>query len=204
MKQSLYLLTFAMVLGLGSAFAADEKAGPKDNMPPEGFTALFNGKDLTGWRDIDKQAESWKVQDGILHYTGKGGKNLATAKNYKNMEMWVDWKINKGGDSGIYLRSRPQVQIWDNKEGSGGLWNNPKGSPGKEPSVVADKPIGEWNRFWIKMVGDKVSVKLNDKLVVDNCVFLEGKIPAEGPLELQIHGGPLWFKNIYVKELPDK
>jgi len=191
-----------LCLALAVAQADEKDAGTRK--PPEGFTALFNGKDLTGWKDAEKQAEAWKVEDGLLHYAGKGGKDLTTAKNYKNFEMWVDWKINKGGDSGIFLRGRPQVQIWDNKEGSGGLWNNPKGSPGKEPSVVADNKIGEWNTFWIKMVGDKVSVKLNDKLVVDNCVFLEGKIPAEGPIMLQIHGGPLWFRNIFVKELESK
>jgi hypothetical protein len=61
-------------------------------------------------------------------------------------------------------------------------------------------PLGEWNTFWIKMVGDRVSVKLNDKLVVDNAVFLEGKIPAEGPLMLERHRGPVWFRNIFVKE----
>jgi hypothetical protein len=271
----LFLTALAAILLVGArSSGADEKAGPKDNMPPAGFTALFNGKDISNWKDADKQADSWKVQDGILHYTGKGGKNLATAKNYKNFEMWVDWKINKGGDSGIYLRGYPQVQIWDNKEGSGGLWNNPmphrltkslldkmgkdakdpvpatittkleklvteqyksqgaltkeindllgaedakKFTPvilryadkngkanGKEPLLVMDKPIGEWNTFWIKMVGTKVTVKFNDKLVVDQQDMLEGKIKPEGPLELQIHGGPLWFKNIYVKELPDK
>jgi len=47
-------------------------------------------------------------------------------------------------------------------------------------------------------------VKLNDKVVVDNCVFLEGKIPAEGPLMLENHRGPLWFRNIFVKELEAK
>jgi hypothetical protein len=205
MKQLLIFSALATAFLLGIPFSlAQDKAGPKDNMPPEGFTAMFNGKDLTGWKDIEKQSESWKVQDGLLHFTGKGGRNLASAKNYKNFEMWVTWKITKGGDSGIYLRGHPQVQIWDNKEGSGGLWNNKAGSPGKEPSVVADKPIGEWNTFYIKMIGDKVTVKFNDKLVVDNCVFLDGKIKPEGPLELQVHGTPLWFKNVYVKELPDK
>jgi len=182
--------------------AEDKDAGLKK--PPEGFTSLFNGTDLTGWKDADKQAESWKGVDGLLHYTGKGGKNLATAKSFKNFEMWVDWKITKGGDSGIYLRGKPQVQIWDNKEGSGGLWNNKAGSPGKQPTVVADNPPGEWNTFWIKMVGDRVSVKLNGKLVVEDAVFLDGKIPAEGPLELQVHGSPLWFRNVFVKELDTK
>lgn len=162
---------------------------------------LFNGKDLTGWANAEKQADFWKVADGVLHYVGKGGGNLKTAKNYKDFEFYCDWKITKGGDSGIYLRGRPQVQIWDNKEGSGGLWNNAKGSPGKEPLTVADNKPGEWNTFWIKMVGTKVWVKLNDKPVVDGADMLGGKVPPEGPIELQIHGSPLWFRNVFVKEL---
>ncbi|HMF17206.1 MAG TPA: DUF1080 domain-containing protein [Gemmataceae bacterium] len=169
--------------------------------PPPGFRPLFNGTDLAGWKNADKQAASWKVEEGLLHYTGKGGQNLMTEKNYKDFEMWVDWKITKGGDSGVYLRGRPQVQIWDNPEGSGGLWNNPKDSPGKVPLVVADKKPGMWNTFYIKMVGTKVTVKLNGKLVVDNAVMLDGKVPATGPIELQVHGTPLWFKNVFVKEL---
>jgi 3-keto-disaccharide hydrolase len=196
-------LTVVLLLGLSvPTLAADKKAGPKS--PPPGFTALFNGKDLSGWKNPEMQAQSWKVQDGALHYTGKGGRNLATAKNYKDFELWVDWKINKGGDSGIYLRGKPQVQIWDNKEGSGGLWNNPKGAPGKEPSVVADHKPGEWNTFYIKMVGDKVTVKLNGKTVVNNAVMLAGKVPPEGSIELQVHGNPLWFRNVFVREITPK
>ena len=196
------ILTLACIVGLGSLLvveAGDDKSGIKK--VPEGFMPLFNGKDLDGWKNADKQAASWKAEDGLLLYTGKGGSNLATAKNYGDFEMWVDWKITKGGDSGVYLRGKPQVQIWDNKEGSGGLWNNKAGSPGKVPSVVADNKPGEWNAFYIKMVGSKVTVKLNGKLVVDDAVMLDGKLPATGPIELQVHGSPLWFRNVFVKEL---
>lgn len=192
---------------LAGSFLVGADAGEKDTgtkEPPAGFTSLFNGKDLTGFKDADKQPE-WKVENGLIHYTGKGGKNLKTAKNYKDFEMWCDWKITKGGDSGIYLRGQPQVQIWDNKEGSGGLWNNPAKSDGKEPLAVKDKKVGEWNTFYIKMVGSKVTVVLNGVIVVDNAVFLQGKIPPEGPIELQVHGTPLWFRNVFVKEIvPDK
>src|SRR5437899_4189961 len=173
------------LLALGTA--AEEKAGPKDNAPPEGFTALFNGKDLTNWQGLvelpqrkkltpeqleakQKQANEnylphWTIKDGILTYDGKG-QSLQTAKDYGNFELWVDWKIGKKGDSGIYLRGNPQVQIWDNKEGSGGLFNNQK-NPSK-PLKYADKPVGEWNTFRIIMKGDKATVFLNDVLVVDN------------------------------------
>ena len=84
------------------------------------------------------------------------------------------------------------------------MWNNKAGSPGKEPLTVADNKPGEWNTFYIKMAGDKVTVKLNDKLVVDNAVMLEGKVPPEGPIELQIHGSQLWFRNVFVRELESK
>ncbi|MDB5321556.1 MAG: hypothetical protein JWN40_3187, partial [Phycisphaerales bacterium] len=126
-----------------------------------------------------------------------------------DFEMYVDWKITAKGDSGIYLRGSPQVQIWDTDlpngvVGSGVLYNN-KNNPDK-PLVKADKPVGEWNRFWIKMVGDKVWVKLNDVLVVDG-VTLENywdrtkPIFPTGDIQLQNHGNTLWFKNIYIKEL---
>ena len=73
---------------------------------------------------------------------------------------------------------------------------------------VADNPIGMWNTFYIKIIGDKVTVKLNGKLVVDNTPLenrwdAKAPLPARGPIELQHHGDHLWFKNIYIKELPD-
>ncbi len=153
---------------------ADEKAGEKDNMPPPGFTALFNGKDLTNWQGLielparakmspekraeeqkkanDKYLPHWTVTDGVLLYDGKG-QSLQTVKDYGNFELYVDWKIGPKGDSGIYLRGNPQVQIWDNPIGSGGLYNNQK-NPSK-PLKVADRPVGEWNTFHIIMKGDQ-------------------------------------------------
>lgn len=207
-----------------------------DNTPPDGFVALFNGKDLTGWKGLLKspldnpakraklssverakaQQEadqvmraSWSVADGVLHFNGKG-RSLCTAKDYGDFEMYVDWKIEARGDSGIYLRGSPQVQIWDpshSKVGSGGLYNNKK-NPSK-PLVLADNPIGQWNTFYIKMVGDKVTVKLNGKLVVDQVTLenyweREKPIYPTGQIELQNHHSNLWFKNIYLREIPRK
>jgi hypothetical protein len=233
------LLTAALALPA----VADDKTGAHDNHPPEGFTALFNGKDLTNWKGNvpinqrkgtpeemerrqkaadEKTLPHWKVVDGVLTYDGKGD-SLQTAKDYGDFELFIDWKIEMNGDSGIYLRGQPQVQVWDSDNspgargedkhsGSGGLWNNPvpKGqdakSVGKMPVKKADKPIGEWNTFRIIMKGDNVTVYLNGELVVDNKplanYFEKGKpLPATGPIELQHHGDKLWFKNIYIKEL---
>ncbi len=208
--------------------------------PPAGFVALFNGKNLDGWQgNLDmrqratlpkeKQAEvlaqktktaqeHWTVSDGAIHCDGKGGVSLQTIKDYGNFELMVDWKIEKNGDSGLYLRGQPQVQIWDSDNtpgargadkgsGSGGLWNNPMGDKAKMPLKKADKPVGEWNTFHIVVVGDEVTIKLNNELVVEKGKLLnywdKGKpLPEKGPVELQFHGDPLWFKNIYIKELP--
>ncbi len=146
----------------------------------------------------------WTVQDGVITYDGKNN-NLCTVKDYGDFEMLVDWKIGPKGDSGIYLRGSPQVQIWDNPIGSGGLYNNEKNP--SNPTEVADNPIGQWNRFRILMIGDKVTVYLNNKLVVHNVTmenYWERSKPIypTGQIELQHHGDPLWFKNIYIRELP--
>ncbi|NIA28281.1 MAG: DUF1080 domain-containing protein [Actinobacteria bacterium] len=202
----------------------------KQNKPPKGFTALFNGKDLTGWKGLvanpPKRAQMsaeelakaqvkadqvmrdhWKVVDGVLYFDGKG-QSLCTAKDYQNFELYVDWKIEKHGDSGIYLRGSPQVQIWDTAqwpEGSGGLYNN-KINPSK-PLVRADHPVGQWNTFHIIMRGDKVTVYLNDVLVVDSVVMenyweRDKPIYPIGQIELQSHHTPLYFRNIFIRELP--
>ncbi len=221
------------------AAGADEKKEAQLNTPPEGFNALFNGKDVTGWQSVitmkerktltpeqikekldadnAKKLKHWTVSDGVLHYNGKGD-SLQTVKDYGDFELLCDWKIALNGDSGIYLRGQPQVQIWDSdntpgargkdkSSGSGGLWNNPE-DKGKRPYVKADKPVGEWNHFRIIVAKDRVTVFLNGTLVVAhqpllNYWFRGQPVPKKGPIELQHHGDPLWFRNIYIKELKD-
>jgi type 1 glutamine amidotransferase len=205
-------------------------AAPSAEAAAAGWVPLFNNVDLAGWQGLvgnpvtraqmtaealaQAQAEAdakmrahWKVVDGVLVFDGHGD-SLCTVRDYGDFELLVDWKIEPGGDSGIYLRGCPQVQIWDpahHPEGSGGLFNNQR-HPSK-PLRCADKPIGEWNRFRIRMIGERVSVWLNDLLVADD-VPLEnywerGKpLYARGPIELQSHGSRLHFKNIRIRELP--
>ena len=199
----------------------------------EGFVSLFNGTDLSGWKGLvgnpvsrtkmhpdtlaikqsvanKKMHENWSVRDGVLWFNGRGA-NLCTVKDYGDFELLVDWRITKNGDSGIYLRGSPQVQIWDTSRtnvgaqvGSGGLYNNKNHR--STPLKVADNPIGDWNTFRIIMIGDKVTVFLNGELVVDNEVFenyweREKPIYPTGPIELQAHGSDLGFRDIYIKEL---
>lgn len=221
--------------------------------PPAGFTALFNGKDLAGWRggetfdhrkllamSAEERKEQirkwtaadqknsmlevseatkkphWYVENGELVNDGLGA-YATTEKDYGDFELLVDYRTVPKADSGIYLRGVPQVQIWDSSlpdpqnlglaKGSGGLWNNSPGAPGKDPLVKADKPLGEWNRFRIVMRGDKVTVTLNDQKVVDdarmeNYYDRAVPVPEKGPIQLQTHGGEIRWRNIFIRELP--
>jgi hypothetical protein len=212
----------------------------KENTPPEGFSALFSGKDLKGWKGLlakpndnpskrarlspeerateqakadQRMRDHWKAENGVIVFDGKGD-SLCTGKDYANFEMLVDWKIPPKGDSGVYVRGSPQIQIWEPHspgqfnppDGSGGLYNNNDPKNPRHPLKFADKPVGEWNRFRIVMTGEKLHVFLNGEMVVQNTTLenyweRDKPIYPTGQIELQNHGGPLWFKNIYIREL---
>lgn len=156
----------------------------------------------------------WKVEDGLLAYVGTGYDNICTVEQYGDFEMLVDWRLDPNGkepDAGIYLRGTPQVQIWDiarvnvgAQVGSGGLYNNQKNK--SIPLCVADNPLGEWNSFYIKMTGERVTVRLNGVLVVDN-IPLENYWDRSRPIfpveqiELQAHGSKVYYRDIYIKRL---
>ena len=201
-----------------------------------GFEAIFNRKDLSGWKGLVadpvkrakmKPAElknaqlkadevmrsGWSAINGELVFNGKGD-NICTEKQYGDFEMYVDWKLDPAGpqaDAGIYLRGTPQVQMWDTSRvrvgaqvGSGGLYNNKTHQ--SKPLKVADNKLGEWNTLYIKMIGDRVTVKLNGELVVDNIIMenywdRSQPIPPIEQIELQAHGSKVYYRNIYVKEL---
>ena len=228
---SLFALVFSCLI-----LATSTNAEPQAVQPPEGFVALFNGKDFTGWRgrvgspiqdaamDPDELQEAqqaanqdmrehWTIVDGELHFDGNGH-SLCTIADYADFELYVDWMIKPQGDSGIYLRGTPQVQIWDTTheplfkygadKGSGSLWNNKKHE--NLPLTHADNEVGQWNTMFIRIVGDRVTVRLNDKLVVDNTVLenywnREEPLLPTGPIELQSHGDELRFRNIFIREL---
>ena len=181
-----------------------------DAMPP-----AERVKTIEEWTEDAKK--HWKWENDVLINDGEG-KFLATDKNYGDIHLVLDYKTVAKADSGIYLKGSPQVQIWDYTaeggkhnlgadKGSGGLWNNSPGAPGKDPLVLADKPFGEWNHVEIIQVGARTTVKLNDKLVVDHAAmenYFDRKLPlfAHGPIILQTHGGEIQWRNLAVREIP--
>lgn len=170
---------------------------PKD----EGFVAIFNEKDLTGWKGLvgnpvsrakmkpaelakaqeqtdARMKEAWGVENGQLVFNGKGD-NICTAKPYGDIELYIDWQLSpesKEADAGIYLRGTPQVQIWDISRTNVGAQVGSGGLYNNQrniskPLSVADNKLGEWNTFRIRMVGERVSVWLNGEKVVDNVIL---------------------------------
>jgi len=232
---TMLFLVLAMMLGLFStAFAQVET--------PDGFEALFNGKDLSGWfamptedprkfaalsddeqsskiSELEKEtAKFWNVEDGQIVNDGQGP-YLTTKRNFRDYELLIDFKLEPGGDSGVYLKATPQVQVWDTthepsfkhgaEKGSGGLWNNAKGSRARFPLVNADNPVGQWNTLRVVQVGARTSVWLNEKKIVDHQImdnYWARKLPivASGPVQLQTHGGKMFWRNVFVREIDQK
>ena len=221
------LLTTLLAVAASALFA---------DSPPAGFTPLFNGKDLAGWHGYNPHSitkltgekkdamlakmreefpQHWSVKDGELFNPGTGA-YATTDKEYGDIELVLEYNMAPKGDSGVYLRAVPQVQIWDPTDekafkhnaqlGSGALWNNSPGKPGKDPLVLADKPAGEWNTLRVVMVGSRVSVWLNGKQTVDHAILenyydRKAAIPAKGPICLQTHGAAIRWRNLAVREI---
>jgi hypothetical protein len=224
----------------------------------EGFSPLFNGRDLAGWKVPVGDNGHWKVVGGVIDYDAgseaKGeDRSLWSEREFGDFVLRAEWRIKetpyinpnvpivlpdgsekKGADgktirmavpdsdSGIYLRgsSKSQVNIWCWPVGSGEVYGyrTDEKMPvdvraGVTPKKIADKNIGEWNRFEITMVGDRLTVVLNGEKVI-----AEARLPgvaARGPIALQHHGDRkdgqwvappalVQFRNIEIKELPAK
>ena len=240
-------MRFALSLGCAIAVAAFCSAA--EPVTPKGFTALFNGKDFSGWRGWDIHAamsnplefpklpkdeqeklqaawnesmkKHWTIDNGELVNKGEGA-YLTTEKDYSDYELLIDYKIAATVDAGIYPKTMPQIQVWDPTEpdpnklgkakGSGGLWNNePADSPGRDPLVNADKPAGEWNTFRIRVLGERITIHLNGKLIVDHARlqnFWDRKAPVfkAAPILLQTHPPKLEirWRNIFIREIAAK
>ncbi len=232
-------IALALLCAASMPLLSAAQADTPPNSPPQGFSTLFNGTDLSGWwgaktenprkylalpaeqlkakqdASLTDIREHWSVRDGALVNDGQG-LFLTTERSYGDFELLVDYRTVPLADSGIYLRGCPQVQIWDSTEkgkfaigadkGSGGLWNNSPGAPGKDPLVKADKPFGEWNHLRIIMVGSRVWTWLNDLQTVNGAVlenYYNRKLPVppRGPIQLQTHGGEISWRNVFIREI---
>ncbi len=189
-------------------------------------TPHFDPRELKAMDDKQRQIKiddwmteakkHWYIDNGELVNDGKGP-YLTTNKVWKDIELRLEYKTVSQADSGIYLRNTPQVQIWDSTfkggkwnrgadRGSGGLFNNAHGTPGRLPLMKADKTFGEWNTFRIIQTGARTTVWLNGQLVVKNSImenFWDRSRPLfpSGSIQLQTHGGEIRWRNIWIRTI---
>jgi hypothetical protein len=194
-----------------------EETGHKGHWQPKDWILSYDGKSKARDKNLWTEKEygdfelicDWcwtakpvKRKRPVILSSG----DYATDKSGKVEEV----EVPDAGDSGIYLRGSPkaQVNIWCWPVGSGevyGYRTDKKQSAevraAVTPKVKADKPIGKWNRFVITMKGDRLTVRLNGKLVIDKA-RLPG-VAKRGRIALQHHGDPIQFANLFIRELKE-
>lgn len=209
---------------LVAVLAADSRA--QEPKAPEGFTSLFNGRDLSGWKVHAGKAEVWGAEKGVMFCQGGGGGWLLTDKEFGDFELRLEFRWTKeGGNSGIGLRvprtgdpayQGMEVQIIDD-EG----WekvHKSKLAPYQHTGSVydvepakkrANKPVGEWNSVRIVCQGRKVTVEMNGEQInqvnLDDHKDKEKKHPGilreKGCVGFQSYNVRVEFRNIHIKEL---
>ncbi len=189
----------SLLLALGTAVLPVSAA---DVVPPEGFKALFNGRDLVGWKENNQPPVHWSVKDGELVYDGKGA-HLFHESEFANFVLLVDWKVPNNGNSGVFLRGgATQVEINDADKPPREVWNGTSGGlyPHLPPLKRAAKPADEWNHYEIRVENGLITVLLNGEKTVDKYAMNWGK-REKGAIGFQHHGTPLFIRNLYIKPL---
>jgi len=168
--------------------------------------ALFNARTLEGWVPDQAGPNQWAVRDGVLTNAAPGA-NLETTQRFDDFQLHVEFRYPKGGDSGVMLRGRYEVQIRDDperelptRESIGGVY----GFLG--PSENAARAPGEWQTFDLTLVGRHVTVVLNGKTVIANQIIpgltgsaVDADEGAPGPIVLQGEESALEFRNITIR-----
>ena len=163
---------------------------------------LFNGTDLKGWQAMgDNQ---WVVEDGVLR-SKKSGSNLVSDQKFTDFKLHLEFRYEKGSNSGVYLRGRYEVQIEDSKGKE--PWKGYLGAVYGllTPSEMVAKNPGEWQTYDITLVGRMVTVVANGKMIICNQQIagitggaLDSNEGEPGPILFQGDHGPIDFRNITI------
>ncbi len=218
---------FADLVGYVASLKTDPRR-PETKPAPEGFTALFNGRDLTGW----KSSPHWRAKDGVLEHDGVSD-HLWSTSEFGDFELLVEWRwpglpefanhpvinsdghvvpgkterVLEAGDSGVLLRGlyKAQANLFCYPVGSGEFWEYRESLTGAARRAVtpqrrADRPLGQWNEMRVKVMGSRVTVVVNGQIVIADA-DLPG-LPLRGPIGFQHEHGTVQFRNVAIKKLP--
>jgi len=206
--KTLRLVCLPMILSACVGLAAEKQ----DN---DGFVSLFNGKDFSGWVIMGKK-EGWQIKDGVIHSdAATGGNWLRSEKQYENFILKVDWRISKGGNSGVFIRSAEKGAPWttgyevqisnaprDDSHCTGSLYGYAAVNP--RPDESADK----WHTFEIHCKGKQITVLADSEKCIDYDQSKSEKTknkPLKAYVGLQdahaSKGNYIQFRNVRIKVL---
>jgi hypothetical protein len=210
-----YVAWLTALLALPALFLAQTPQGKKDLLPNEQWVSLFNGKDLTGWKNVGN--EKWTVEENTIHGQGVTPKYgyLMTEKDYKDFWLSLRYKCEGPGNSGVYFHTRFKPNTVDVSQGmqfeidrnlnhhTGGLYGDSRqwiAWPSPEYEYVM-RPT-DWNDMLLKVEGNHMICILNGITVLD---FTDPTPKSfDGGIALQLHSGgegDMRFKDIYVRDL---
>jgi len=225
-----YTLTVLILIALAfPALSNDNELTDKEKA--DGWILLFDGKTLDGWMTSSEKPSKTPVEDNCINPHKCGGYMMIHKKEWDNYVLSCDFKISKGCNSGIFIRTHPlkprpgkdvgfngiEVAIDDTKgagyHDTGALYDLVK------PTKEMRKPTGEWNHIVITSNDNIIEVELNGEKVtradLDQWTkpnerpdgskhkfdIAYKEHPRKGYIGLQDHGSPCWFKNIKIKPL---
>lgn len=219
-----------------SPFRTDDWSGP---LPPvddggstefltdePGFVPLFNGRDLTGWTNVNCAPSTWTAADGAIVCSGVPIGLLRTEALYENFILELEWRhLKPGGNAGLFVwsdalpvRGQPftrsvEVQIMDGLEGAGytsdgdifpihGATMTPENGRGNGnrafPTEKRMNPSPEWNHYRVTCRNGDISLAVNGTIVTRG----RAASPRRGYICLESEGSPIHFRNLKIKELP--
>lgn len=239
MKYLIYSILVVFLLGAAGCTTKDSKINTLSNKEiKKGWELLFDGKSLSNWKTFNGgEVTGWKIIDGVLHNSGVGsdhGGDIITKKQYRNFELYLEWKIAPESNSGIFFHveegitnaiyeTGPEYQLIDDKGWPGQLKESQYSGANYDmhaPKGARVKPLDEWNKTRLVVNGPHVEHWLNGKKVVEyelwNDEWNELKanskwkdIPyygaaKKGHIGLQDHGGLTMFRNMKIRELQEE
>jgi hypothetical protein len=225
---------------VAAAFREKHDVGPEPSGPhnvltdgqiAEGWTQLFDGEQASSaWRGYrkDELPAGWVVRDGAL--VRQGGGDIVTREQFDDFDLYVDWKVEKGGNSGIFFNggeeggaiweTAPEMQILDNaghSDGVSALQSAGANYALHAPPVDSSRGAGKWNRVRIRVQGDHVQYWLNGQKTADYVIGSDDwkarvagskftympmyGTKSKGHIGLQDHGDPVSFRNIRIRRL---
>ncbi|MCE5249651.1 DUF1080 domain-containing protein [bacterium] len=202
------------------AGSCEKPISPFTEAPGPDFHALFNGRDFTGWNigNVKPDENAWSVEDGVIHCKGEPRIPylILTEKDYENFEFYGEFKVSKDCNSGIFFhvplagresRLGFETQILDDsgkkpdKNSTGSIYDV------VPPLMNAMKRAGSWNRYHVLFDWPNCKIWLNDVLVQDTDFSANPMLKyrmRRGPVGLSNHGYAVDYRNLWIKELPDK